>query len=271
MVFSCLFIGMEKLMFNICNPEYSYFIGFIQADGHLQKNTRNRGKLTIEISVRDIDILNKFQKIIPVNSTMYTRVRQTNFSNSHTGVTLNVFDKEFRDTINYYGVPYGKKSDIIKPPDCDYSEHDYWRGIIDADGSIGMTSKGLPFISLVTASGDLYNAYITYLKENFNIHVDVKRNCRDNVFNITIGRENSQKIIQSLYYSNCIALDRKIALAQNVLKWKRPDNLPIKTKMPKWSQEEIELLYNNDVKTLKKLLPYRTETAIKVKKYRILK
>jgi hypothetical protein len=248
MVFSCLFIGMEKLMFNICNPEYSYFIGFIQADGHLQKNTRNRGKLTIEISVRDIDILNKFQKIIPVNSTMYTRVRQTNFSNSHTGVTLNVFDKEFRDTINYYGVPYGKKSDIIKPPDCDYSEHDYWRGIIDADGSIGMTSKGLPFISLVTASGDLYN-----------------------VFNITIGRENSQKIIQSLYYSNCIALDRKIALAQNVLKWKRPDNLPIKTKMPKWSQEEIELLYNNDVKTLKKLLPYRTETAIKVKKYRILK
>ncbi len=271
MVFSYLFTYMENTLFNLNIPEYSYFIGFVQADGHLHSAERNRGKLSIEISHRDLDILEKFQKIIPVNSTIYTRIRNTNFLNNYTGVCLNFFNKQFRDTINYYGVPYGKKSNIIKPPPVEYLEHDYWRGIIDADGSLGITGQGLPYISLVTASEDLFRAYSKYLKINYNIILNLRRNTRDSVYNITISREKAQKIVKNLYYENCLSLNRKKESSKKVLSWVRPKSLKIKEKALNWEDFEIQILKSNSILNSIKLLPHRTESAIKLKKNRIKK
>lgn len=42
---------------NLTIPEHSYLLGFLQADGHLQRSTGQKGKLTIELSRRDKDIL----------------------------------------------------------------------------------------------------------------------------------------------------------------------------------------------------------------------
>lgn len=51
-----LFICMKKLL-NLQIPEHSYLIGFVQTDGHLQKNKGNKGKLTIEISHQFEDVI----------------------------------------------------------------------------------------------------------------------------------------------------------------------------------------------------------------------
>ncbi len=271
MVFSYLFSNMENTLFKLTIPEYSYFIGFIQADGHLHSQSRNRGKLSIEISNRDIDILEKFQKIIPVNSTIYTRIRNTNYSKNYTGVCLNIFNKNFRDTINYYGVPYGKKSNIIKPPLVDYLEHDYWRGIIDADGSLGITGKGFPYISLVTASEELYQAYSKYLKKYFNIEININRNKRDNIYNITNSREKAQEIIKVMYYNDCLCLNRKYESSKKALEWIRPNSSKSRPKTPNWSIDELKILDLNSIIDSIILLPDRTEEAIKVRKYKLNK
>ena len=263
---------MEKgnLLFELKKPEYSYLIGFMQTDGHLQSSSRNRGRLSIEINKKDIDIIEKFRKIIPVNSTMYERTRKTNFSSGHTSITMNVFDLNFRNTINYYGVPYGKKSNIIKPPPCAYSEIDYWRGIIDGDGSLGITGTGLPYLSLVTASENLYQSYKEWLQK-YNINISVNRNTRDNVYNVTLFIERAQTIIDILYSNSCIYLERKKILAEEAMQWIRPVGMKIKPMQPKWTDEEICILKNNDVNSSKMLLPHRTLDAIKVKKYKINK
>lgn len=39
------------------------------------------------------------------------------------------------------GMTYGKKSDIITIPIISFSEIDYWRGMIDGDGSLGFTKE----------------------------------------------------------------------------------------------------------------------------------
>ncbi|WP_436964715.1 hypothetical protein [Streptomyces sp. SudanB148_2056] len=41
-------------------PEYAYMFGFLQADGHLAQGDGQRGRLTVEISARDIDLLREF-------------------------------------------------------------------------------------------------------------------------------------------------------------------------------------------------------------------
>lgn len=266
MVFSYLFMGMKKIL-DLKTPEISYLIGFIQTDGHLQKNTRNRGRLSIEISTKDYDILEKLQQIIPVNTTIYTRIRNTNFKNNVSSTTLNVFDHEFRNAIVAFGVPYGKKSDIISPPRLPYLENDYWRGIIDGDGSLGMTGKKIPYISLVTASEDLYQSYKHWLQK-YNINIDVNRNLRDSVYNITLFREKAQKIISILYYDQCICLNRKLIAAHEAINWIRPKEMKIVPRQPKWTNSELKILKENNVSNCLILLPQRTINAIKLKKNR---
>jgi hypothetical protein len=150
---------MEVYMENI--KEISYIIGFIQTDGCLTSATRNRGKVSIGISKRDKDILDAMVEYLDYNYSIKERIQNTNFKDNFESVCLTICDKKFRDfLINDVGMHYGKKSYTITIPKINYSEIDYWRGIIDGDGSLGLTSNNIPFLSLVTASEELKKEYI---------------------------------------------------------------------------------------------------------------
>src|SRR5829696_955979 len=83
---------MKEEILTLENPFYAYLFGLIQTDGHLYQNTRNRGRLSIEVSKRDEAILIELQKRLPFNSTISERTRQTNFRNEYVSVIWNVFD-----------------------------------------------------------------------------------------------------------------------------------------------------------------------------------
>jgi hypothetical protein len=149
---------MEPSDINLENPHYAYMFGFIQTDGHLYKTTRDRGRVSIEVSKQDEDILWAFKNLIPFNSSITERVRITNFSNNYKSVIWRVYDKKFRDDLKLWGLPSGCKSELIKPPTCNFSKIIYFRGLIDGDGSLGLTSKGFPFLSLVTSIAILFKS-----------------------------------------------------------------------------------------------------------------
>ena len=107
---------METTNINLENPNYAYLFGFIQSDGHLYNTTRDRGRVSIEVSEKDEEILWVFKSLIPFNSSITKRVRQTNFSSSLTSVLWRVYDKRFRDQLESWGLPSGSKSAIVKLP-----------------------------------------------------------------------------------------------------------------------------------------------------------
>ncbi|MFI9727957.1 hypothetical protein [Streptomyces sp. NPDC052092] len=145
-------------------PEYAYMFGFLQADGHLSQQSGRRGRLTLEISSRDIDILHAFQGLTPYNSSITQRSRSTNVAETHTSAIWRLCSLEARTTLNALGLPYGRKSKTIAPPRGRFARRDYVRGIIDADGSVGFTSKGFPFVSLTTASTAIGHHVCAYLR-----------------------------------------------------------------------------------------------------------
>ncbi|MET9097469.1 hypothetical protein [Streptomyces antibioticus] len=105
----------------------------------------------MEINVRDVDLLRAFHRLTPYNSSITERIRSTNFAErSHTAVWT-LCSLEARTTINRLGLPYGRKSMTVSPPECAFSRRDYLRGVVDADGSVGHTGQGWPFVSLTTA------------------------------------------------------------------------------------------------------------------------
>ena len=58
----------------------SYIFGILVTDGSLYLTTRNRGRIILEISGKDEDIVDKLVEIVPF-SKKRIRIRETNFSN----------------------------------------------------------------------------------------------------------------------------------------------------------------------------------------------
>ena len=226
----------SKIMFlNLMMPEHAYLFGFIQADGTMyrEKNNgvtyRNKGKLSLEINEKDKEILEKFKDMVPCHSTTGCRTRNTNFKLDFNVAFWKVCNIEFREEMIHWGMVYGKKSDIIDVPKYKYSAIDYWRGIIDGDGSLGITSQSMPFVSLYTKSDSLALSYNIFLSHELGVNKNPGKNKRDGGYNIVVFNEDAQKLTLLLYYNDCLALERKKRKAKEVLKWIRPNDRKKKT------------------------------------------
>jgi hypothetical protein len=206
-------------------PSHAYMFGFIQMDGSLYESTRNRGKLQVEIKSNDDFILKEFQKLVSCFSSISYRTRKTNFSESITTATFRICDLDFRKEIISYGMIVGKKDLLVDIPNCPFSVSDYFRGVVDANGSLGVTKLNLPFVSLTTKSENLANSYIKYIQSIIGKIKTTSRNTRDSVFNIAVFREDAQLLVKNLYYEDCLALPRKIESSKDVISWVRPDNI----------------------------------------------
>jgi hypothetical protein len=205
-------------------PEYAYMFGFLQADGHLQQGVGQKGKLTVELSVRDVDLLRRFQKLTPYNSST-ERTRSTDFTETHTSATWTRCSLEARTKLNELGLPYGRKSKTITPPRGQFSRRDYLRGIIDADGSAGFTKQGLPFVSLTTASTGIGMYLCFFAREITGVERNIKRNKRDEIYTICYWKEQAQELATHLYYPGCLSLQRKQTAADSLSTWVRPEGM----------------------------------------------
>lgn len=264
---------MKSHYLELTRPEHAYLFGFIQADGHLSRDPRypNKGKLQIELSARDFKLLGKLQEIIPVKTTITSRVRITNFSKGEAAqtYTLLAYDLKFRQELELLGVPRGKKSKDIAPPSLPFSEEDYYRGILDGDGSLGLTSKNYPFVSLVTASDHLKHGYLAFIKKVTGEDLQVVRNKRDGVYNIMVTREAAQTLTKVLYYKGSVSLERKKDKANVVLCWERPKDTPrIEFSRKKWTKEEdaVVLELPPEESSLKL---NRTMKSVSIRKWRL--
>jgi len=212
---------MNNKFMNLNNPQYSYMLAFLQCDGHLRESTRNRGRLSVEIKYIDRHILKSFAALTPYNSFLKTRTRDTNFKKEYKSAIWNLYNWDARKKLQSLGLSAGKKSNIIAPPKVKFSKRDYVRGLIDADGSVGITKYGFPFISFTTASENMKKFMCDYVYEVVGYRPNIKRNKRDNIYNINLFRELAQALIANIYYENCLSLKRKYRLATKALKWRR--------------------------------------------------
>ena len=247
---------------DLLKKEDAYFFGFIQCDGHLSQSTRNRGRIQIELKDGDEELLEKFGKLSKHNYSVKKRTRDTNFKKNYTSVSLSIYNRDFRTEINSLGIPYGKKSDIIVMPN-NISEIDYFRGIIDADGTLGITATGLPFIGFTTQSESLAKSFINFIHETVGQKKSLNRNNRDHIYSIIVMKENAQAIIRKLYYNDCLCLARKLQKAREALSWQRPKEMK-KIISKRWDEQEVEYIKTHTIEESVKKLK-RTKSSIKMK------
>ncbi|GJF31918.1 hypothetical protein KNE206_46180 [Kitasatospora sp. NE20-6] len=228
--------------FDLENPDHAYMFGFLQADGHLSRDTRNRGRVTVELSAGDAPLLEAFQRLCPCRSTLRYRTRATNFSPQHSAVVWSAYTLEFRRTLEELGMPAGRKSAVVAPPRRPHAERDYLRGLVDADGSLGRAAQDLPFVAFTTASEALVGFFLAYTQRlTGGAGRTVNRNRRDGVFNAMFTNEDAVALAGDLYYPGCLALPRKAHTSERVVSWIRPAGMRKVTRRS-WTAAEDGLL-----------------------------
>ena len=257
------------MSFDLQVPELAYLFGFLQADGSLSKGTKNKGRMCVELNIKDAEILEKFKSLVPVYSSIGFRQRDTNFKKGVESVLWRFYDQDLRGILNDFGLPYGNKSRIVAPPHPPFSEIDYFRGFLDGDGSIGITTKGFPFVSITTVSPSMASAFEDFLFRITGKHKTLGPNKRDNIYNLMVNKEDAQTVTRVLYYPGCLALVRKMASSEKVLQWVRPIIMrKVTWERRRWVPKEDEFLLGHTLQESARVLG-RTEKSVQVRLCRL--
>jgi hypothetical protein len=224
--------------FDLRDPASAYVFGFMQADGHHYAGRGQKGSITIEIKAQDAGLLYAMQGVLPWRTSISFRTRATNFAESSEQATLTLCALEARKQFLELGLPVGRKSAIIAPPQEPFSHSDYLRGLIDADGSVGFTASGLPFVSIVSASPAIASFVCAEILRITGTHRTAKPNRRDGVMNVMVASDPAAALARWLYEDACIALERKRVAALAVASWTRPDGMRARSAPKRWTVED---------------------------------
>ena len=98
------------------------------------------------------------------NSHIRERNRTTNFKSNYTTSIFSNTRIEFRQKLISQGFPTQNKTLNADIPKVEFNKYHFWRGVIGGDGSLGLTGKGVPFVSLITKSEYLKNSYLQFFE-----------------------------------------------------------------------------------------------------------
>lgn len=248
---------------------YSYLFGLFGTDGSIKRNRNNTHIYDITLELIDNDIIEKINNKIE-NCSLSERFRDTNFKKNYHSYVLRCHNKEILQWCEINGMPLRDKTNCIAPPIGNYSKPDFWRGVIDGDGSIGIkTVECQPFISLVTKSELLKEAFCDYIYELTGFRPNLHRNKRDGIYNITVHGEKALIITKAIYQDADIYLQRKYDKFLEIQHWTKKNMKGVVRK--KWTTQEIEDLLQLSDEDFHKKYPERTMVAIKAKRRKLKK
>jgi hypothetical protein len=163
----------ENYFEKIDTPEKAYFLGFIYAEGHSEKNGKNT--LTIGLQHKDKYILEQLKEILGSNRPLEFRSRQADHWDDVS--VLRVGSLKLLTDLQKLGIPLGKKSDILQFPNKDILPRHLIKyfilGEVDGDGHIGF-DKNHQFVFNVAGAFNLLKGIQEYLNENLGTTIKYK-------------------------------------------------------------------------------------------------
>lgn len=256
-------------MLDLTRDDHAYFFGFLQTDGHLhQAKIGKKGQVSINLARRDEHILWEFKALVlPYRSSVFRRTWKTNFApDGCEGSSWVASRYELRRSLQDVGLPAGRKSAIIKPPTVDFNERGYLRGVIDGDGSIGLQRTGLPFINFWSMSKNMVQYFCDTVLRVAGTEINPCFNARGaGMYLANVSGWAAKSLAEYLYKPGTLALDRKRALADQIINWKpkrgtRPERHVL------WTAEEDAIVAAHPVHVASGMLPDRAVSAIRTRR-----
>lgn len=210
----------EAYFKKIDTEEKAYFLGFIFADGNIYKN-----QLSLEIQVKDRELLEIFKKELNLNSKISYRKKE----NTETCCIRVVSDIICND-LRQYGIIPNKTYLTKHLPNIpkEFLPH-FLRGLLDGDGWISIDKSGYYHIGLVSYSRSICEDFQKYCNSLINKKSKSKITLKEkNGHSYTCqfqGLENTKQLATVLYKDNKICLSRKYRLVEPLFDFKDDEDI----------------------------------------------
>lgn len=199
--------GVNEKAFDTLTPESAYWLGFLMGDGCVGSGRRGFVKLTL--AVRDQAHVEKFRAFVGSSHPIRVAEHVAIGGNISTTAELIVFSTRLAAALASWGMKGLKPTRKIDPSLQD-NRH-FWRGLIDADGSLGEHKIGKYFYPRLRLAGqeNVIAGIREFAKQFFPVvtkaSVDKRTGLRDMLFH----GQHSLILLRALYTDAPIALCRK--------------------------------------------------------------
>lgn len=208
---------LNEFVFDEITPESAYWIGFLFADGSVRRRENGAGDIAVNLAESDVEHLNKFRAFLQSNHKLYKFIQKTRSINNRMisptpCVRLAIRSSRLATQLEKHGM--NKKSSGRVAPDYLKYNRDFWRGVVDGDGWLGIYNNN-PTIGL-SGGQELLSQYAEFAKLVFpHSRTSVTKNptCHRVAFYHVMGAQ----LVQILYKDAIIYLDRKYEIAKKIM------------------------------------------------------
>jgi hypothetical protein len=186
---------------NINTEEKAYWLGFLFADGYINK----KNGLELSLATIDKEHILKFSKFLKFTGKIYE---------DKSRVRLCISNKYFTDKLKSYNC-INNKSLILDPPNISIFKDknlikDFIRGYIDGDGCLHL-KRNNKLIFSVLGTYQFIEFIQTYILNELFISVNIYKDKRslNNTFILQTSYSKALKIVDYFYKDSNIYLDRK--------------------------------------------------------------
>ena len=198
-------IPLDESAFDDVTEDSAYWMGFLMADGSVQR--KDRVKLCLAIA--DIGHIEKFKIFLKAGH----EIKRFHYKHpkSRPGAGLTIHSQKIVARLAEFGV-VPNKTFTAKVINLEMNRH-FWRGVIDGDGSLIVhkaskkNRKSYPGISLCGAK-PLVSQFLEFAGLIApEIRVNIRR--KENIWKVSFIGRPAIKIIRELYLDSTIYLSRK--------------------------------------------------------------
>lgn len=206
---------VDHAAFDVVTPESAYWLGFLFADGTVGKEEGKSPHVGMGLSVEDREHVEKFRDFLKSDHAISVVMKKTGFGGGPTAY-FRVRSKQLAAAVIARGMCH-IKADRTPTPDVADSR-DFWRGMVDGDGSVGRRHKQKDY-PLISLGGQfvVVKGFIDFLRQS-GVRTKVQPAVHDSIFCAELaGPGLAVKAIRLLYKNASVALDRKLLQAQEIL------------------------------------------------------
>jgi len=194
--------------FDELTPDEAYWIGLLFADGSVTSRGKS-GTVQLRVSERDREHLVKLRAFL--GSTHAISAEPAGHYGrylSKPSVRFSVQSGRLAQWLLSLGRYEG-------PIDSTLSRsRDFWRGVVDGDGSLGLLANGYAYFGLV-GSRRLLEAFLAFLKSNgLGARMTIRPD--KTIFQVATAGHIAEEIVSFLYKNAVVGLDRKTASAEKI-------------------------------------------------------
>ena len=197
--------SLDESSFDILTSEVAYWIGFLYADGHISNGSRGYS-IEVGVHTQDKEHLEKFRDFLKSNNKIFKDNRSEYYR-------IRIGSKKIHDVLSSYGFNNNKSRTGV-PPTPLIDSVDFWRGVVDGDGSlIQISTTKHPFISLC-GTFETTKGFLEYLRRNGLITKAEPSSAMTELstqpfFKISFAARKAVQVANLLYKDATVYLERK--------------------------------------------------------------